>query len=464
MPTVAEGARRLGLSRMQAVIVTALLTLLVAGFYLDPDLTRLVLVLVGQTLFIVCAVWRIILTLASARPEQPPHEPLSWPRYTVLAALHDEADIVQQLARRLAAIDYPEDRLQGFLVLEAHDQATIAAAEAAERPAWLEILIVPPGDPRTKPRALNHALQFATGDVVTIYDAEDEPHPLQLREAAARFVAEPGLGCVQAPLRIRRHPRRERAPMFDRQFALEYASLFEVTLPGMARLGLPFPLGGTSNHIRTDVLRSLGGWDAYNVTEDADLGFRLWREGWRLGVTRHPTYETPPGDLEVWLPQRTRWLKGYMQTLGVHTRSLDGLSFKGVLALAMTLGAALISAAAHAMALGWLAAAVLMAAIAGMQPVTPISALVVMFGGVASAWLSCAVGARRAGLSFTLKDMAAAPVYWSMLTLAFGHAAWRLISEPFVWDKTPHRREDNDEAMADEAEPINRADAGRQAA
>ena len=105
MPTVAEGARRLGLSRLQAVIVAALLTLLIASFYLDLDLTGLVLVLVGQSLFIICAVWRIILTLASARPEQPPHEPLSWPRYTVLAALHDEADIVQQLARRLAAID-----------------------------------------------------------------------------------------------------------------------------------------------------------------------------------------------------------------------------------------------------------------------------------------------------------------------------------------------------------------------
>ncbi|QYF88293.1 glycosyltransferase [Brevundimonas sp. PAMC22021] len=464
MPTVAEGAQRLGLNRMQGAVVASLLGLLVAGFCLDLGLTWLALMWLGQALFVACAIWRIVLALASGKVETTPHEPLSWPRYTVLAALHDEADVVQQLASRLAAIDYPEEQLQGFLVLEAHDQATIDAAEAAERPSWLNVLIVPPGAPRTKPRALNHALQFATGDIVTIYDAEDEPDPLQLREAAARFVADPDLGCVQAPLRIRQHMGRERAPMFDRQFAFEYASLFEVTLPGMARLGLPFPLGGTSNHIRMDALRPLGGWDAYNVTEDADLGFRLWREGWRLGIIRRPTYETPPGELDIWLPQRTRWLKGYMQTLGVHTRSFDGLGPKGVLALAMTLGAALISAAAHATALGWLVSAVLIALVAGVSPATPVVALSVLFGGVASAWISCALGARRAGLTYGVKDMVSAPVYWSMLTLAFGHAAWRLISEPFVWDKTPHRREDRGEESASPTSAINGADAGRRAA
>ena len=127
-----------------------------------------------------------------------------------------------------------------------------------------------------------------------------------MREAAAAFAADRmgRLACLQAPLRIR--PRSESAPTFlERQFAAEYAALFETTLPGMCRLGLPFPLGGTSNHFRVDVLRAVGGWDVWNVTEDADLGFRLWRRGWRLGVISRPTWETPPGAFQHWLPQRT---------------------------------------------------------------------------------------------------------------------------------------------------------------
>ena len=236
----------------------------------------------------------------------------------MLAALHDEAAVTGQLIERLARIDYPADRLQGLLLLEAHDHATIAAALGARRPPWLDILLIPAGAPQTKPRALNCGLALATGDLLAVYDAEDEPHPLQLREAAARFAADAagGLACLQAPLRIRQGP----AAFLDRQFAAEYASLFESTLPGMARLGLPFPLGGSSNHFRVDALRAVGGWDAWNVTEDADLGFRLWEDGWRAGVIRHPTIESAPGGLDNWLPQRARWLKGYMQTWGVHTR------------------------------------------------------------------------------------------------------------------------------------------------
>lgn len=393
--------------------------------------------------FLTLAAWRVLLILASAAPPAAPDAPPVWPRYTILAALHDEAGIVGQLVRRLAAIDYPPDRLQGLLVLEAHDHETIAAALAAPRPSWLEVFIAPPGRPLTKPRALNCALVRATGDLLTVYDAEDDPDPLQLREAAARFTFDRAgrLACLQAPLRIRR--RRygvpERSPFIDRQFAAEYAALFETALPGMARLGLPFPLGGTSNHFRTAVLRAVGGWDAWNVTEDADLGFRLWRRGWRLGVIRRPTWETPPDGFEDWLPQRTRWIKGHMQTLGVHTRQAWRLGPRGAFALVVSLGAGLVSAALHGPSLAWVAATVMVAAAAGLPPDTPILALSVLALGTASAWLSCLIGVRRAGVPYGLRDMIAAPAYWSMLSLAFVHAAWRLVLEPFAWDKTRHR-------------------------
>jgi len=407
-----------------------------------PSLAGNVLLYGFALLFLAMAAWRILLVVLSRRAPPSAPDPAVWPRYTIVAALHDEVDVVGQLIENLSQIDYPSDRLQGLLVLEAHDHATIAAALAASRPDWLEVLIAPPGSPQTKPRALNCALERATGELLTVYDAEDDPDPLQLREAAARFGQDMSgrLACLQAPLRIRRkHRAGSPSPFLDRQFAAEYAALFEVLMPGMARLGLPFPLGGTSNHFRVDVLRLIGGWDPYNVTEDADLGFRFWRNGWLQGVISRPTWETPPGNMDNWLPQRTRWLKGYMQTLGVHTRRGWRLGPAGLFSLFISLGAGLVSAAIHGPSLAWFAATVSVAAMAGLWPVIPFLAPVVCIIGAASAWTSCAIGARRAGIEYSPIDMLAAPAYWSLLSLAFVHASWRLVREPFNWNKTSHR-------------------------
>src|SRR6478672_5366583 len=349
-----------GFAPAQIVGLLVLAATLGSLFWLRPEAFGRGVILVGAWGFLALACWRLTLILLSAVSPGPPPEPDVWPRYTVVAALYHEAEVVGQLIERLSRIDYPVDRLQGLLVLEAHDHDTIAAALATPRPDWLDVFVIPPGKPQTKPRALNCALAQATGDLLTVYDAEDEPDPLQLREAAARFAADPTgrLACLQAPLRIRRHGGSD-SRFLDRQFAAEYASLFETTLLGIARLGLPFPLGGTSNHFRTDVLSAVEGWDAWNVTEDADLGFRLWTRGWRLGVISRPTWETPPGGLDNWLPQRTRWLKGYMQTWGVHTREPWRLGWRGAASLVLTVGAGLVSAALHGLSLAWVAAAVL---------------------------------------------------------------------------------------------------------
>jgi len=431
-----------GFAPAQIVGLLVLAATLGSLFWLRPEAFGRGVILVGAWGFLALACWRLTLILLSAVSPGPPPEPDVWPRYTVVAALYHEAEVVGQLIERLSRIDYPVDRLQGLLVLEAHDHDTIAAALATPRPDWLDVFVIPPGKPQTKPRALNCALAQATGDLLTVYDAEDEPDPLQLREAAARFAADPTgrLACLQAPLRIRRHGGSD-SRFLDRQFAAEYASLFETTLPGIARLGLPFPLGGTSNHFRTDVLSAVEGWDAWNVTEDADLGFRLWTRGWRLGVISRPTWETPPGGLDNWLPQRTRWLKGYMQTWGVHTREPWRLGWRGAASLVLTVGAGLVSAALHGLSLAWVAAAVLVSLMAGLPPETPALALSVLVLGAASAWLSCAIGARRAGVPYGPTDMVVAPAYWALLSLAFVHAAWRLVLDPFAWDKTRHRRD-----------------------
>jgi len=443
-----DSASARGLSISQLVSLFILVIGLGAAIWFVPAETGTALVVFAGSAFVANALWRVGLVCLSLHRPREPAAPDYLPRYTVVAALHDEAEVMDQLVRRLSALDYPADRLQGFLALEADDAATIAAARAAPLPAWLSVLIVPDGRPRTKPRALNHALGLASGELLTVYDAEDAPDPLQLREAAAWFAADKTgrLACLQAPLRIRGRVGDKASSFLDGQFAAEYASLFETALPGIVRLGLPFPLGGTSNHFRVDVLRAIGGWDAWNVTEDADLGFRLWNRGYRSGVINRPTWETPPGSLVHWLPQRTRWLKGYMQTWGVHTRRPWRLDVRGLFAMTMTIGAGLASAAIHWASTTWMAATVLVAVAAGISPETPLAALGVMLFGASAAWLSCAIGARRAGIAYGPMQMIAAPLYWSLLSLAFFHAFWRLIREPFAWDKTSHRRDPLDEA------------------
>lgn len=428
------------LSFAQRVLIVAVFGPLTAGLSLAPEATLFLMMVAAQLGILLLAGFRIVLVFASHEPSSPvlPSQDIL-PAYTILAALHDEAEVVPQLVSRLAAIDYPADRLQGMLLIEAHDAATLAAASAIVRPAWLDIVVVPPGRPLTKPRALNHGLGLATGTLLTVYDAEDHPDPQQLREAASRFAASADhrLACLQAPLRIAGSLPGH--AFLQRQFAIEYASLFEVTLPGLAKLGMPFPLGGTSNHFRTDVLRKVCGWDPFNVTEDADLGFRLWRQGWHLGVMTCPTHEIPPNALEDWLPQRTRWLKGFMQTWGVHTRHLGRLQLAGLGALVLTIGGTLASAAIHALAVSWLLATVMISTLAGLSPMPPVFAISVMILGTAAAWLSGQIGARRAGVPYSANDMILSPIYWSLMTLAFAHAAWRVVAEPFIWDKTRHR-------------------------
>lgn len=433
-----DSARRRGLTKGQTVALALLGAALTLGVLLAPRATADLIVWSGWVLFCWMAVFRAAACLISLIPVSRVPLPSDWPSYTVVAPLRGEAEVVAGLIMRLDGLDYPRDRLQGLILVEPDDPETVAAAQAAPRPAWIEVRVAPPGEPRTKPRALNVALGWATGELITVYDAEDAPDPGQLREAASRFAAaEPTLACLQAPLRIRtRGGARE--TFVHGQFAAEYAALFEILLPALARLGWPFPLGGTSNHFRVEALRRAGGWDAWNVTEDADLGFRLWRKGYRLGVLTRPTYEPPPADVAAWVPQRTRWLKGYMQTLGVQLRHPLALGWRGLLALTFTLVQTLLAAALYAVTAAWTVWLLALWAVTGLPPLAPVGGFVTVAAGVISAWLACAVGCRRAGRPYGLKLMLSAPGYWALQSLAMAHAVVRLVRQPFAWDKTPH--------------------------
>ena len=260
-----------------------------------------------------------------------------------------EARVLPQLAAALKVLDYPPAKLDIKFVLEEVDAETIAAARALKLPPHFEILIVPDGAPRTKPRALNYALQFASGDYLVIYDAEDRPDPAQLRKAAAHFrKAAEVVVCLQGRLIFDNASENWLA----KQFTIEYASLFGGILPMLDKARLPMPLGGTSNHFRTRTLRQLGGWDAHNVTEDADLGMRIYRAGLRAEVLElAPPLRRRACQPGNWLRQRTRWLKGWMQTYCVHMRQplrlLRELGLRGFLAFQGHFAGIIVAALVH---------------------------------------------------------------------------------------------------------------------
>jgi cellulose synthase/poly-beta-1,6-N-acetylglucosamine synthase-like glycosyltransferase len=415
--------------------MAAAITALSAGFALAPGPTWALLHDLFFVLFALAAITRLSAAVLPRRPR--PVAPLSdhdLPRYTIIAPLYREARVAAELVASLEAIDYPSSRLQVLIVLESDDAETWQALAHLPLPTFIQVLAAPPGQPRTKPRACNIALERATGELITIYDAEDRPHPNQLREAAARFAAgRERLACLQAPLRIEADPR-----LLPAQFALEYAVQFEVLLPALARLGAPFPLGGTSNHFRAAALRAVGGWDAWNVTEDADLGFRLAAEGYRMDVLDAPTAEPAPETLADWLPQRTRWVKGYMQTFGVQSRHPPHWRTGAAASFAITLGAAIAAAFLHGPLIAW----VIVAAALGMAqdgaPWLAPSDIALLAIGWACAGLAGVVGLRRAGAPLRLRDLLFLPLYWPLQSLAAAHALVQLWRRPYHWDKTPH--------------------------
>jgi cellulose synthase/poly-beta-1,6-N-acetylglucosamine synthase-like glycosyltransferase len=367
------------------------------------------------------------------------------PVYTVLVAAYREEEMVPQMIAALDALDWPRSLLDIKIVCEADDKATIDAVRRHARGSHYEVIEVPPEGPRTKPKALDYALAGARGDYVVIYDAEDRPHPGQLREAHARFCEGPAsLGCLQAPLTISNAAESRIAALF----ALEYAGQFRSLLPLLARLRLPMPLGGTSNHFRRAVLLEAGAWDPYNVTEDADLGIRMHRMGYHCGVLRLPTLEDAPTTWPVWQAQRSRWFKGWLQTILVHFRAPARLHAQigtgGLIALFLTTGGMLFSALAHPMLAIfilrslWLFASGAWLAVGLAEQVL----FAVDVANIIGSYCLFALLGRKPMEAAERKAIGnpwpGVPYYWMMLSVAAWKAVREIASHPFLWRKTPH--------------------------
>jgi len=358
------------------------------------------------------------------------------PVYTIVVALYREATSVRGLVAALRALNYPVEKLDIKLVLEPDDHETREAVARLRPGPPFEVIVAPPGGPRTKPKALNAALPFARGKFVAVYDAEDRPEPDQLRLALEAFVAgDQRLACVQARLTI----DNSRDSWLSRLFTAEYAGLFDVFLPGLAAWRLPLPLGGSSNHFRTVVLRESGAWDPYNVTEDADLGMRLARFGYRTAMILSSTYEEAPARFRPWLKQRTRWFKGWLQTWLVHMRSprqlIRELGWSGFAVFQLMVGGTVLAALVHSL----FAAAMLIQLAPGNGPISMTSLHFVVFvGGYLVSGVLGTMGLARRGLLGCAWALLLMPLYWLMLSLAAWRAFYQLLRDPYRWEKTEH--------------------------
>ncbi|PIE12666.1 MAG: glycosyl transferase [Rhodobacterales bacterium] len=436
---------RTGTRRLALVLAGLLALLLITALF--PRHVFGILTLWAAFTLIVAAGLRIASYVAhvSSPPAAPPPvintSEVPLPKVSVLVRLFKEKEIASHLVTRLSRLTYPKSLLDVVLVLEENDETTHETIRQSTLPPWMRVIAVPEGSPKTKPRAMNYALDFCDGDIIGIWDAEDEPDPDQISIVADRFRSAPrDLVCLQGALDY----YNSRQNWLARCFTIEYAAWFRLMLPGMSRLGLAIPLGGTTLFFRRDVLEELGGWDAHNVTEDADLGFRLARHGYRTEVIPTMTGEEANCRLWRWVRQRSRWLKGYMVTYLVHMRrplklyrQLGARKFWGFQAHFVTALSQFVLAPFL-----WSFWLVLLGLPHPLDPFVTRDALLafgILFLGIEV--ISILVNATAVSAPRHRHLLAWVPTmhfYYPLGAIAAYKALYELIFKPFYWDKTQH--------------------------
>lgn len=441
---------RSSFSIVQRILFSTIAAGLVAAFWFVPVLTGTVLMSLMIVLYTAVIGLRVDLMARSSGhdrfsftdDELAQLDPATLPRFTILVPAYREPEVLPHLVDNLAALDYPAELLEIKLLLEEDDAETRAAAAAMNLTAPFEIVVVPPIGPRTKPKALNYALLDSTGDIVCIYDAEDRPEPLQLKKVAATFQQlGPEVACVQGELAYFNADEN----LITRWFAVEYRAWFTQFLPSLSKVDAPIPLGGTSNHFRRDLLVQLGAWDPYNVTEDADLGIRLRRQGYRVAVLDSVTYEEANTDFVNWIKQRSRWYKGYAQTYLVHMRHpiqlLRDVGFGGFVRFNLFVGGTPLLAAINP--ISWM----LLVMWFTLEPQFIVDIMIppVYYAGLAG-WLigNFAFFYLNLGVAYTFNKWSVfraallLPLYWVMMAIAAVKAFYQLIFNPSYWEKTQH--------------------------
>lgn len=453
-----EASAKARFSRGQLVGVVVAGLGLVVGFWRSPIATGTACMGIAVGVYLLVLGMRIDLMMRSrsGRYEISDADALSipdvaLPSYAVMVPAYREPEVMPRLVAGLGALDYPEAKLDVMLLLEADDDETLTAARAIDLPSHIRIVEIPPSEPRTKPKALNFALTDTSAEIVTIYDAEDQPDPLQLRKVAATLAyAGSATACVQCELGYFNADEN----VITRWFATEYRMWFSRFLPQLSQADAAIPLGGTSNHLRRSVLLEAGAWDPFNVTEDADLGIRLRRLGHRVAVLDSVTLEEANTDFVNWVKQRSRWYKGYLQTWLVHMRAprtlLRDLGWGGFVRFNLFVGGtpllALLNPVSWGLLVLWFAFRPRFIVDIMPWPIYYSGLLGWVLGNSLFYYLNLTVSFEL-GLSRVFRAALLLPVYWVMMSLAAVKAAVQLVFNPSYWEKTQHGLSSHDQAV-----------------
>ncbi|WP_370249221.1 glycosyltransferase [Nocardioides sp.] len=450
MENLPDASAHVVVSAAQRVFFIMLAVITVGCAVIWPRPTAIALVTVCSVFYLAVSVYKFRLTLRAlgthletdvTDEEIAALDERFLPIYTILVPLYKEAGIVPRLVRDINALDYPRTRLDVKLLCEEDDLETIEKIRSLELPPHFHLVVVPDSQPKTKPKACNYGLQLSTGQFCVIFDAEDRPDPDQLKKALIAFHHVPeNVVCMQGKLN---HFNQDQN-LLTAWFANEYSMHFELVLPAMGASSSPIPLGGTSNHFKTDVLRELGAWDPFNVTEDADLGIRLHREGYRTAMIDSTTLEEANSNVGNWIRQRSRWNKGYYQTWLVHMRHPVRLyrqtGFKGFFAFNLTMGsAAILLLNPIFWALTTLYVLTQWSFIESMFPsiVFYASSLLLFVGNFVFIYLNIAGSLQRGEFGLTRTAMLS-PLYWGLMSWAAWKGFIQLFTNPFYWEKTEH--------------------------
>lgn len=429
----------------------AVALLLAAAAALNARMALLAVNAAAMVFYIAYSAWRLWLVGRSLQQQRElPHSPQELalipnerlPSYTVQVPLYREGAVLPSLVAHLSQLDYPAERLTVQLLLEEDDAETIEACSRTPMPPQFQPVMVPNSQPKTKPKACNWGLHLADSDLLVIYDAEDRPEPDQLRVAAAAFAKLPDeVAVLQAKLNY----YNQRHNLLTRWFTAEYSTWFDLFLPGLTDAGYPLPLGGTSNHFKMDPLKRLGGWDPFNVTEDCDLGIRLHKHGYRAAVIDSTTWEEANGRLESWVRQRSRWVKGYLQTYLVHMRRpltlRRQLGWRGFFGFQMTVGGSLLcslmSPIYWIMTALWLLIRPTSLELVFPAPVLLVGLVCLFAGNFVFVYLALIACANRRSYDL-VKHAVLTPFYWLFISFAAYRAVWHLLVRPHEWEKTQH--------------------------
>ncbi len=365
------------------------------------------------------------------------------PVYTILLPVFKEAEIIPQLISSISQIDYPRNKLDVQLLVEETDVTMKETLKKMKMPEHFKIVIIPDSQPRTKPKACNVGLGHAKGEYLVIYDAEDIPEPDQLKKSICAFrkINDSSVVCLQAKLNYY-NPRQN---ILTRWFTSEYSMWFDLYLPGLDALEAPIPLGGTSNHFKTECLKKIGGWDSYNVAEDCDLGIRLFREGFRTRILDSTTWEEANSKFTNWMRQRSRWVKGYIQTWCVHMRRpvmlarkmgiINFFSFQLTVAgLFITL---LFNPVYWFITAGWLLTAQNRVFPHLFYPSADLITYVLLVSNGIFVFLNV-MGCLKRSYRYLIPETLISPIYWVLISMGAWKGFLQIFTKPHFWEKTKH--------------------------